>query len=327
MRGLVYRLEASKHEKSNTCCSDYRKHLNKSTIGYLYHPTRYSVRITVNASKTRSFCSVIPHTATTIMNLLANPQLISKDDMMSLMYPVLSLGAPLSADIVAVQSNHAKSNVCAFSCLKSADSCRSNEVYKQCGSACPPTCSNRGENQICTLQCVAGCFCKEGLVRDDQGECVEPEDCPQSTQEPQGLGGPTKDDIQKNLRSDYPSQNHNLCNKRISAFRNRIHIRTLFFPVPHPCPENQQHYECIPSCKRTCMTYNSSSAFCAKEVCLKGCFCKEGYVMNKNGECVRPEKCPTREYEFSFHRRSPFLGITPCTAFLCTFEYLEGLIS
>ncbi|GFY63523.1 chymotrypsin inhibitor, partial [Trichonephila inaurata madagascariensis] len=75
--------------------------------------------------------------------------------------------------------------------FKASDSCRSNEVYNQCGSACPPTCSDRGENQICTLQCVAGCFCKEGLVRDDEGECVKPEDCLQSTQEPQSPRGPT----------------------------------------------------------------------------------------------------------------------------------------
>ncbi|GFY60956.1 zonadhesin [Trichonephila inaurata madagascariensis] len=263
------------------------------------------------------------------------------------------------------------------------DSCRSNEVYNQCGSACPPTCSDRGENQICTLQCVAGCFCKEGLVRDDEGECVKPKDCPQSTQEPQGPGGstetckkneeylpcgsacpPTCSNSGKNeicttqcvsgcfckkgfLRNDqgecvrpeecsgdgngpskecgkdeiyydecapsctgtcdtYKRKNMHCprcrpgcwCKKGFVKNKNGNCIPISKCPsgtkMPHPCPEKQQHYECIPSCKRTCMTYNSSSAFCAKEACLKGCFCKEGYVMNKEGECVRPEKCPTR---------------------------------
>ncbi|GFS64084.1 zonadhesin, partial [Nephila pilipes] len=75
-------------------------------------------------------------------------------------------------------------------CPPSNQSCGKREVYKTCGSACPPTCSNRGKNQICTLQCVTGCFCQEGLVRNDRGECVNPKDCPQSPQGPQGPGGP-----------------------------------------------------------------------------------------------------------------------------------------
>ncbi|GIY54500.1 zonadhesin, partial [Caerostris darwini] len=59
-----------------------------------------------------------------------------------------------------------------------------------------------------------------------------------------------------------------------------------------PCPENQTYYDCMPSCKRTCMTYNSTVA-CSTTECLKGCFCKGDHlVMNKNGECIPPEECP-----------------------------------
>ncbi|GFR05007.1 hypothetical protein TNCT_498982 [Trichonephila clavata] len=190
--------------------------------------------------------------------------------------------------------------------------CKENEEYLSCGSACPPTCSNSGKNEICTTQCVSGCFCKEGFVKNDQGECVKLEECPENGNEPSKECG--KDEIYYDecapsctgTCDTYNRKNMHCprcrpgcwCKKGFVKNKDGKCIPSSKCPsgtkMPHSCPENQQYYECIPSCKRTCMTYNSSSAYCAKEACLKGCFCKEGFVMNKDGECVRPEKCPTR---------------------------------
>ncbi|OJJ58555.1 hypothetical protein ASPSYDRAFT_105401, partial [Aspergillus sydowii CBS 593.65] len=48
----------------------------------------------------------------------------------------------------------------------SAPPCKEYEVYQKCGSACHPTCETVGsEPTVCTLQCVGGCFCQEGLFR------------------------------------------------------------------------------------------------------------------------------------------------------------------
>ena len=54
--------------------------------------------------------------------------------------------------------------------------CGPNEHYESCGTACPATCDNQ-KPEICTLNCVRGCFCDEGLVRSDKGVCVRPTQC------------------------------------------------------------------------------------------------------------------------------------------------------
>jgi hypothetical protein len=59
----------------------------------------------------------------------------------------------------------------------SQEICKANEVYKDCGTACPGTCSQ--PLRVCERKCVAGCFCQEGYVLDDQtNECVPVDSCP-----------------------------------------------------------------------------------------------------------------------------------------------------
>ncbi|KAH0948343.1 hypothetical protein HN011_009229 [Eciton burchellii] len=54
--------------------------------------------------------------------------------------------------------------------------CPENQEWKSCGTACPPTCSNPNP-QICTLQCVIGCQCKNGYLLNPSGHCVLPSEC------------------------------------------------------------------------------------------------------------------------------------------------------
>ncbi|XP_076382773.1 chymotrypsin inhibitor-like isoform X2 [Megalopta genalis] len=60
--------------------------------------------------------------------------------------------------------------------VSSAPKCGPNEVYTTCGPACPPSCYD--VHPICTLECVAGCQCKPGFLRNAAGGCgrVCPED-------------------------------------------------------------------------------------------------------------------------------------------------------
>ncbi|XP_063829699.1 mucin-6-like isoform X1 [Ostrinia nubilalis] len=53
--------------------------------------------------------------------------------------------------------------------------CGPNQVFKPCEN-CEKTCSNPSPQ--CPAQCSRGCFCKDGLYKAPDGECVKLEDCP-----------------------------------------------------------------------------------------------------------------------------------------------------
>lgn len=65
---------------------------------------------------------------------------------------------------------------------KGVENCSlSVEIYTDCGTACPKTCSNYNQTgTVCNDLCVPGCFCKPGLVRDSTGNCIAPDSCPPS---------------------------------------------------------------------------------------------------------------------------------------------------
>jgi len=63
---------------------------------------------------------------------------------------------------------------------------RSHELYTTCGTACPLTCDNYNNPPTkCTRQCVVGCACQKGYLRDNDGSCVLPAQCKPKVIEPQ----------------------------------------------------------------------------------------------------------------------------------------------
>lgn len=76
-------------------------------------------------------------------------------------------------------SNNSQGKPCCSSKNKIPEnkSCLNGMVWKECGSACTPTCDN--PTPICTKQCVAGCECPQGHVLDG-GNCVDVNTCNQS---------------------------------------------------------------------------------------------------------------------------------------------------
>ncbi|KAL6234628.1 hypothetical protein BDW75DRAFT_231017 [Aspergillus navahoensis] len=77
----------------------------------------------------------------------------------------------------------------------SSPPCNEYEDHKDCGSACHPTCETfEDEVNICTLQCVIGCYCKEGLYRTESGTCVPGDMCKQGQGQGKGANGNEDED-------------------------------------------------------------------------------------------------------------------------------------
>ncbi|CAF2561121.1 unnamed protein product [Rotaria sp. Silwood2] len=58
--------------------------------------------------------------------------------------------------------------------------CDSGKVYMPCGPLCPQTCFEGNDYGGCIADsgCVDGCFCPNGQVMDNHGQCIEPDSCP-----------------------------------------------------------------------------------------------------------------------------------------------------
>lgn len=59
-----------------------------------------------------------------------------------------------------------------------AEACPEGEHFTLCGSACPATCE-KPNPRICITLCIKGCFCDPGLIRNAEGKCVPPAECPE----------------------------------------------------------------------------------------------------------------------------------------------------
>ncbi|ETN73858.1 trypsin Inhibitor like cysteine rich domain protein [Necator americanus] len=65
-------------------------------------------------------------------------------------------------------------NECVAECDNaSSNICAVNEEFKQCGTACEPSCENP-KPSVCSAQCVVNvCQCKSGFLRNSKEQCVE----------------------------------------------------------------------------------------------------------------------------------------------------------
>lgn len=52
-----------------------------------------------------------------------------------------------------------------------------NEEYKECGRRCEKTCDNLNSIKSCSVECVSGCFCRPGTVRNQFYQCVPIPEC------------------------------------------------------------------------------------------------------------------------------------------------------
>lgn len=144
-------------------------------------------------------------------------------------------------------------------CIRDSEcpTCPEKERYTQCGAACFGTCANQNP-LICPAICMSGCICAEGLVRNEEGKCVEPSECP----------------IRKN-----------------TFWMNKLYSNKYFFTAV--CKANEHYTDCGSGCGDLTCNLQSFAAVICPSVCVSGCFCDEGYVRNAEGVCVPPKTCPS----------------------------------
>uniref|UniRef100_A0A0K0F1N5 TIL domain-containing protein n=1 Tax=Strongyloides venezuelensis TaxID=75913 RepID=A0A0K0F1N5_STRVS len=199
--------------------------------------------------------------------------------------------------------------------------CKMNEYFTLCGSACEPRCSDYNKiNNWCTLQCVIGCECYKGFVRNDYtNECIRSSECPViTTRRP-----PTKQcDANSTFNtckspcpdkcSEKPSK-IKICTRNCAGIgceclrgyvindvggdgkcilRKDCPVATTSSPETTPrCPKNMVYTDCKSACEPRCGISLETSGICTMECAGKGCECRAPFALNDHGECVEREKC------------------------------------
>ncbi|XP_066586968.1 serine protease inhibitor swm-1-like [Prorops nasuta] len=141
--------------------------------------------------------------------------------------------------------------------------CNVNQVWNRCGSACPPRC-NQPDPEGCIAVCVVGCQCIQGYRLNSQGNCVLPQNF-------------TKICI--------------LFINRINMSPRILFILFLIVAVTAAAPKcgvNKTWTRCGTVCPPTCKRPHPT--ICVK-MCVMGCQCNKGFLLNSKGNCVLPRQC------------------------------------
>ncbi|KAI8439766.1 hypothetical protein MSG28_013453 [Choristoneura fumiferana] len=161
------------------------------------------------------------------------------------------------------------------------DECPPNEEYLLCGSACPFNCSDPGPVS-CSQDCVEGCFCKSGFLRNDTGVCVNADECIGACARTCADPEPTACGLACSMGC--------FCKAGFVRDEKTKKCVTLDQCPAEQCLNKNEVYDiCLASCEPSC---DNPSPFCAK-ICTGGCVCAPGLLRNSDGECVSVDKCPS----------------------------------
>ncbi|KAG7311984.1 hypothetical protein JYU34_001417, partial [Plutella xylostella] len=175
--------------------------------------------------------------------------------------------------------------------------CAANEEYLICGSACPFNCTDPEGPVVCEEDCVEGCFCKNGFLRDVNGSCVPADQC---VGEP-SICSPNEEFLSCGsacpLTCAQPERAPCGLACSVGCFCKAGYVRdeksnkcvTLDqCPVEQCLNSNETYAICTASCQPTC---SDPEPLCL-QVCSSGCVCNEGLLRDDSGVCVRAEQCP-----------------------------------
>ncbi|XP_041976212.1 zonadhesin-like isoform X2 [Aricia agestis] len=194
--------------------------------------------------------------------------------------------------------------------------CGINEEFVQCkDSVCrPQTCGDLGfplgclqaianNNEGKTCQQGPGCVCKEGFVRDSNGNCISAEQCPSCGGDPNATTGcgtfcTTCDNYGQEAFCILPCQ-LNGCACRNGYIYDTVNKKCV---LPQNCPPKQlctkpnEISGCNNTCSpRTCEAkdriYECPLSPLTPQPCVQTCICAPGFYRNAAGDCVTKDQC------------------------------------
>ncbi|XP_014811222.1 PREDICTED: SCO-spondin [Calidris pugnax] len=222
-------------------------------------------------------------------------------------------------------------------------------LYQECVPPCGRTCADlrldgAGSCPDLAGLCVPGCNCPPGLVLDDGGQCVPPAACPcRHGTRLYPPSGHIRRGCNPWCVAHAPCHRavepepflqlclHDACSCRggqrclcpaLAAYARecaregaQLSWRNQSF-CDEPCGGGQLYQECVPPCGRTCADLRLDGAGSCPDLaglCVPGCNCPPGLVLDDGGQCVPPAACPcrhgTRLYPPGGHIRR---GCNPC---------------
>ncbi|KAK6758233.1 hypothetical protein RB195_015822 [Necator americanus] len=189
-------------------------------------------------------------------------------------------------------------NECVAECDNaSSNICAVNEEFKQCGTACEPSCENP-KPSVCSAQCVVNvCQCKSGFLRNSKEQCVEHcEEDPCPVTEERKVCGTACEPTCSNPKPKCTKQCINdVCQCRQGFIRNSKNqcIPTSACPPSElPCGRNEERKKCGTACEPTCTNPNPR---CTKQCINDVCQCRQGFLRNSENQCIPASECPLSE--------------------------------
>ncbi|GFQ77865.1 mucin-19 [Trichonephila clavata] len=190
--------------------------------------------------------------------------------------------------------------------------CPPNEEVVECINFCN-TCED-GDTWY-GEECIPGCDCLPGYLRNDYGECIPRELCPLPEEENYPVCPPNEhfDECFAHCQKNCGNLNQNIicpavcisgciCNKGLVRGPDNRCVRPEKCPVrptkgpslvPKRCKANEEYSLCDAHCQRNCSNYKLPVLTCTK-ICAPGCVCKKGLVRGPKGDCISPRACPSK---------------------------------
>ncbi|XP_013179678.1 PREDICTED: von Willebrand factor [Papilio xuthus] len=173
-----------------------------------------------------------------------------------------------------------------------SEECPTNEEYLLCGSSCPYNCTNPPEKVVCAQECIEGCFCVAGYLRNETGNCVLAEECLKAGNTPMceeneefmscGSACPATCSQPEPLECSLACSIGCFC--KSGYYRDDVTNKcvTLDKCSIKPCTKENEVFDmcnagCQPSCK-------DPDPVCTK-VCSSGCVCSPGLLRSADKAC------------------------------------------